>query len=85
MQTHTPQNAPDVHPRQRDGNPYALRAQLLELAFNIVRTRFQEDATNSNECTAEAVIAEASKLNDFVSGERRGRGGPVNNGTTPQK
>lgn len=45
--------------------PYEIRTELLELAYRILRDRNGE--SNLYDITTEDVIAEATKLNKFIS------------------
>lgn len=52
-------------------NPYELRLELLNLAFNILSDNYHvtsgsESQANQPPPTVEQIIAEAKKLNDFV-------------------
>lgn len=52
-------------------SPYELRADLLRLAFEILLA--EHHAKNANTYpTSEEVIAEARKLNEFISTQKTG-------------
>ena len=55
-----------LEPKQKDASPYTIRLRLLELALDIVRENVPDGA--SAVLSADHVIAEAEKLNVFVSG-----------------
>lgn len=52
-------------------SPYELRADLLRLAFDIELAKCHAAADNSAPST-EAVIEEATKLNEFISTQKTG-------------
>ena len=56
-------------------SPYEIRADLLKLAFEILRTKHAaSDSKEKASPTTEEVIEEAKKLNEFISQS----GGPRN-------
>ena len=52
-------------------SPYELRADLLRLAFEIELAKHHA-ADGNTAPTAEDVIAEATKLNEFISTQKAG-------------
>ena len=50
-------------------SPYEIRADLLRLAFDILQVKASVEESGIAP-TAEEVIAEAKKLNEFVSNEK---------------
>jgi hypothetical protein len=56
--------------------PYEIRLELLQLAFEVLRTKYQatnktalaeSDRTGFTAPTTEEIIAEAEKMNGFIS------------------